>query len=239
MEPGRGLLLALGAAALLTVRVAPQPAAGQHYIDGVFQYDALRTDDVVAPPGTVCDHEQWSEAECFTGASMLHPPILLWGSCSEQRGITRYDGFGRPYIDGGHCDYVCGYCASPCPAGSEVTNLPQLAVDKSVYIFECAGCRLGTTDLDLDAFTPCTDCLVGQYAPFPNICEDCAPGYRDHDAATLSFRTPCRPCPPGERNIDATTSAPPSLRSSLPAAFPALRTPAAGASDGPDPDTLC
>ena len=45
----RGFRL-LGAAALLTVRVAPQPAAGQHYIDGVFQYDALRTDDVVAPP---------------------------------------------------------------------------------------------------------------------------------------------------------------------------------------------
>jgi|EP01046_Picozoa_sp_COSAG06_P050002 hypothetical protein len=46
-----------------------------HYLDGVFQYDALRTDDVVAPPGTVCDHEQWSEAECFTGASTLHPPV--------------------------------------------------------------------------------------------------------------------------------------------------------------------
>eukprot|EP01046_Picozoa_sp_COSAG06_P020805 COSAG06_NODE_1538_length_9150_cov_102.886200_11_plen_282_part_00 len=70
---------------LLLLLLAPPPPSANaqidndrraaHYLDGVFQYDALRTDDVVAPPGTVCDHEQWSEAECFTGASTLHPPV--------------------------------------------------------------------------------------------------------------------------------------------------------------------
>jgi ferredoxin len=158
--------------------------------------------------------------------------------------VTRYDDDNQPYIDGGHCDYVCGYCASPCPVGSEVTNLPvrrtefanlpiqssrfklpcpfsfffqvslyvrvflclsracldknhhrfsktfhrpkekqnrfvfvssfaaqEIAVDRSIYAFTCGGCPLGRTDLDLDAFTPCSECLAGQYAPIPNICE--------------------------------------------------------------------
>eukprot|EP01044_Picomonas_judraskeda_P018032 COSAG03_NODE_3499_length_1980_cov_0.933546_1_plen_218_part_10 len=170
-----------------------------HYIDGVFQYDALRTDDVVAVPGTVCNHEQWSEAECFTGASTLHPPVLLWGTCAEQRGRLRYDDYNNPYIDGGHCDYVCGYCASPCPTGSEVINLPEIAADRSVYAFVCGRCPLGRTDLDLDAFTPCAECQAGQYATVPNVCEDCAPGYIDHDAATLAYRSPCQPCLPGQK----------------------------------------
>eukprot|EP01046_Picozoa_sp_COSAG06_P020806 COSAG06_NODE_1538_length_9150_cov_102.886200_12_plen_219_part_01 len=161
--------------------------------------------------------------------------------------MTRYDDNNHPYIDGGHCDYVCGYCASPCSVGSEVTNLPvrklasvfifffffffllqvsfrvcpepvlsclvlsclvlsclvlsclvlscpvlsclgkpesflrfskrklgkqkpfrfclfraqEIAVDRSIYAFTCGGCPLGRTDLDLDAFTPCSECLAG------------------------------------------------------------------------------
>jgi hypothetical protein len=47
----------------------------------------------------------------------------------------------------------------------------EIAVDRSIYAFTCGGCPLGRTDLDLDAFTPCSECLAGQYAPIPNICE--------------------------------------------------------------------
>ena len=207
-----GSIALLGSTAGYCPLIAPsntQQYCPPHYVDGVFQYGSLRASNVQPVKGTHCLHLQWTEAECFTAASgLLHAdvrpgwmPIFSMSDCTAQRGATRYDDGNQPYIYGGQCDYVCGFCEHPCATNNEVSNLPAVAVDPMAYVFECETCRRGTVDLDGDTFTPCVPCVVGQYALEPFGCQTCDAGMLDHD---LNIFTPCTPCPPGTRQTNST-----------------------------------
>ena len=156
--------------------VVGQYGDAPYYVGGIFQYNAQRASNVNPPGGSRCLHTQWTEAECFTGASgsahsEIRPgwaPIFDASMCLEQMGQVRYDDNNQRFIAGGECDYVCGYCEHPCSSRSEISNLAVIAVDKSEYIFGCNACARGTMDLDGDSFTPCVPCVDGQYATVPN-----------------------------------------------------------------------
>lgn len=136
-----------------------------------------------------CEHRQYPQAECFVGH-------LMWGSCESQHDPIIQDD------DPGACDYVCGFCLSPCPAGTELTlsHLQRLVAGVD-WAFNCQLCSAGKLDSDSDPFTVCSECAAGTYkGEGAGACEPCGMHSIDDD---LNPATPCVPCPAGHARVSS------------------------------------
>jgi hypothetical protein len=136
-----------------------------------------------------CEHRQYPQAECLAGH-------LLWGTCETQRDSRTQED------DPGACDFVCGFCLSPCPEDTAL-HLDHLerVVAGTDWAFDCQPCPAGTFDHDLDPFTECSGCAAGTYKEQGGeVCEPCDMYSIDDD---LDAGTPCVLCPAGEKRISS------------------------------------